>query len=243
VGARLFQLPYIHALILHGLARSVHSTGMAKRAENADSQPLDKPAEALPVTGVSDAPGSAGASPVPALRPLPGDAPGEGGASSEPPKPARRKQPTDKKLKVAKKFGPKLQRAMDEANSYVLQSSTGFVVDFKRIAHPDIPVDYRVGKDGLEFVSADLGTAIAFHAQELGLDSVDKVFAYLDSHPRAVACVGILGAIVVNALHVRGVAQQCATQYRTEQSKPAPEAPTTPATADDIPVVEAPIVP
>jgi len=131
-------------------------------------------------------------------RPMPG---GEGDK-----KKARQRIPKEKKLKAARKFGGTIQAGIDKANTLAVRSGTGLSIDFSELPHESIPVDFRPGKDRLEFIYANnVGEAIAYHAQEFGLDKVESLLKLLDENPRAVAAVGIVAALVVNALHVKQV--------------------------------------
>lgn len=133
-------------------------------------------------------------------------------------KPARVRIPKDKKLKTAKAVGKTIQSAIDRANTVAVLAGTGYQVEFSRKDTPSIPVDYRHGKEGLELVYVDgPGQAIAYHAQELGLDRLNSLLKLIDDNPRAVALVGIVGAVAVNAYHVRSVTMQHAMMVQQQR--------------------------
>lgn len=156
--------------------------------------------------GVEDAPET------PPLRPLP------------PEKPRRKSIDKDLKLRNARMIGKGIQRMLDTINTQALLAS-GFAVDFGSIPAPTIPVDYRKGRNGLELIRADLGTAIAYHGQELGLDSIERLLSLLDEHPKAVAAIGIGACIAVNALHVRSVAVEARDRHTAKPNSEASQEP------------------
>lgn len=196
---------------------------MPKRAESSESPKLRETSptavadkQELPVAPIElDSLDSSAGAPQdgPPLAPKP--VPGKDTSASQPP---RVKIPKEKKLKTAKSIGKAIQRAVDKANTIAVLTGTGLEVDFALVEKPSIPVDYRHGKDGLELVYVDgPGQAIAYHAQELGLDKVDSLLKLIDDNPRAIALLGIVGAIAVNAYHVRSVTIQHANMVRRAQ--------------------------
>jgi hypothetical protein len=139
---------------------------------------------------------------------------------------AERKRRVEARLKSAAAFGDLCQRAIDSitTESFKREGITFDWAAFAKSKQVTVYTDVVIDGDDTRVIQLPTGQAIAYHGHSLGLESLDAISVWLESHPTTTAAIGIAAVLIQHGFLVSAVSKEVIAHIAQEKAKAEAEA-------------------